>query len=175
MVNRLSQYFENAANAETQRTRRGAVRMANIAENSNGTKAKAEKTAFGKRLAELMTVAGYGTPKQIETGLRGNRKESPFSYKKIYDLFYEADPKSIEDIGERAPLIRAVADLAGIPVSAFFSDVPADQLIGSTIDAELVDKAAEALSGPKREFLADAIEMAHQALAATKSHYRRHP
>jgi hypothetical protein len=161
MTNRIAKYLDPGANVGTPRHSVGRGKQM-----PNGqTKAVAARSAFGERFATIMAAAGIGTPTLISEALDEKWTKRQVSY------LYAADYKTPADAKETTPLLKACADLAGVPVERFFSDAPVAPKKEGPPD-ELIGMVAKALDGPKADFLADAIEMAYAAAVTSKSNYR---
>jgi hypothetical protein len=133
--------------------------------------AKKNRTPFGNRFHAVMAQAGYGGAQQIVDALA--KAKQSFTYKQVYYL-YGANYSSLSDADDTVPLLKACADLANVTIDSFFTDESTTKANSHAVDQELIGMVSKALTGPKAEFLTDAIEMAYAAAVTSKVHPRRH-
>ena len=129
------------------------------------------QTAFAVNLKRRTALEGYGLQSLIDAvNNRGKVTLTMNRLKLLRSKGFET-PESCnkpEELAEIAAVLNCtIADLFGIPAneSIHKPDAPPDEPV--------IGKVREALTGPKKEFLLDAIDLAYRDFLATASSYRR--
>lgn len=128
------------------------------------------QNAFAANLKRHTALAGYDLQELIDAvNNRGNvsltMTRLKFRRSKGFDTPESCQkPKELAEIA--AVLGCTIADLFGIPASETVPKEP-------TQNEPVIDGVRDALTGPKKEFLLDAIELAYRDFLATGSAYRR--
>lgn len=123
--------------------------------------ADAAKKANGHRFREVMKAKGYTAQKLAEAiNARGNIEVDAKKLQNLQSIGYE----SIDSFNDPLNILEPAAVL-GVPVWELFAGEARAQLhqILSASEEPVITMCRDALEGPRREFLLEAIQMAHTA------------